>query len=267
MTAPNRSGDAGRRACRVWVRCYAELNDLLPPDRRHVEFPVDLDVGPSVKDLIEGVGVPHTEVDLVLVDGEPVDFSHPVRDGDRVSVYPVFESIDVGPVTRVRPEPLRETRFVLDTHLGRLARYLRLVGFDADYERERSDDELATTSRSEGRILLTCDRGLLKRSAVTHGYLVRERRPRAQLLEVVHRFDLGRRLTPFTRCLACNGLLRDATPSEVATRVPASVRWRYERYRTCPRCGRVYWQGSHHARLARIVDDVRRSAGRPDRPG
>ncbi len=251
--------ERGHRSCRVWVRCYAELNDFLAPDRRSVCFPVELDVGPSLKDLIEGVGVPHTEVDLVLVDGESVDFSRRVGDGDRVSVYPVFRSVDVGTVTRVRPEPLAEIRFVLDTHLGRLARYLRLVGFDTDYENDRSDAELARISKEDRRILLTCDRGLLKRNVVTHGYAVRERRPRAQLLEVAGRFELSGRFAPFTRCLACNGVLEDASLPEVAARVPPSIRERFRRYRRCPRCGGVYWQGSHHARLARLVEEAHRA--------
>lgn len=243
--------------CTVWLRCYGELGDLLPPARRQVTFAIELDVGPSVKDLVEGVGVPHTEVDLILIDGVSVDFAHRVQDGDRVSVYPRFRSIDVGPVTRVRPDPLPTPRFVLDTHLGRLARYLRLVGLDADYDNDRPDDELARIAARDRRILLTCDRGLLKRNEVVHGHLVRERRPRAQLLEILEHFALSEQLAPFTRCLACNGLLRDATPEEVASGAPESVRRRFRRFRACAACGNVYWEGTHHDRLARIVDEAR----------
>lgn len=246
--------------CRAWVRCYAELNDFLPPARRFVEFPVGFDVPASVKDLIEGVGVPHTEVDLVVLGGESVDFSRAVQDRDRVSVYPKFESIDVGAVTRVRPEPLREIRFVLDTHLGGLARYLRLVGFDASYVRNATDAVLAGVSRDEGRILLTRDRGLLKRRHVSHGYVPRAPRPRAQLIEVLRRFDLCGHLAPFTRCLECNALLREASSEEVMEYVPESVRRRHEGFRSCPGCGRVYWEGTHHRRLSRFVDEVRQAA-------
>src|SRR5262249_31383318 len=154
------------RAC---FRFYAELNDFLPPGRRGVTFTYSFEGSPSIKDLIEALGVPHTEVDLILVNGESVDFAYRVREGDRISVYPVFESLDITPLLRVRPRPLRETRFVLDTHLGRLAAYLRLLGFDTLYRNDAGDDELARISSGEGRILLTRDRGLLKRSQVTHG--------------------------------------------------------------------------------------------------
>ena len=248
---------ARRHGARAWVRCYAELNDFLPPGERFADRPVDFDVSPSVKDVIERIGVPHTEVDLVVVGGESVDFAYRVRDGDRISVYPKFETVDVGPIVKVRPEPLRVTRFVVDGHLGRLARSLRLAGFDTDYDARRDDRSLARVSVDEGRILLTRDRGLLKRGEVSHGHVVRASDPRSQLVEVLRRFDLGDRLDPFTRCLACNGVLRDATDAEVAGRVAASVRRRHRSFRACPDCGRVYWEGTHHAHLTRFLEDVR----------
>ena len=249
---------ADRTASRAWVRCYAELNDLLPRDRRFAEIPIDFDVSPSVKDVIERVGVPHTEVDLVVVDGDSVDFGYHVRDGDRISVYPRFEALDIAPIVKVRPEPLPVTRFVLDGHLGRLARYLRLAGFDTELDAHRGDEALARASVDEARILLTRDRELLKRAEIAHGYLVRSLEPQTQLVEVLRRFDLGDRLAPFTRCLACNGVLRDATEQEVAARAPAPVRLRHRHFRVCDECARVYWEGTHHARLARLVEDTRR---------
>src|ERR1019366_5098447 len=148
-------------------RFYAELNDFLLLERRFTEFAYGfLDAAP-VKDRIESFGVPHTEIDLILVNGQSVDFAYRVQDGDRISVYPVFEAFDIAGLTRLRPEPLREPRFVLDTHLGKLAAYLRLTGFDTLYQNCWGDEELARISRDEHRILLTRDVGLLKRSAVT----------------------------------------------------------------------------------------------------
>ena len=144
------------------LRFYAELNDFLPPQDRHGDVERRFNVHPSIKDLIEAAGVPHTEVDLLLVNGTSVDFACPVRDGDRVSVYPIFESIDITAATKVRPEPLRELRFILDVHLGRLARYLRLAGFDAVYRNDLDAAELAGTAAG-GRVLLTRNQGLLKR--------------------------------------------------------------------------------------------------------
>ena len=136
----------------------------------------------SVKDIIESFGVPHTEVDLVLVNSESSDFSHLVRNGDRAAVYPVFESLDITPVLRLRPQPLREPKFVLDVHLGTLAGYLRMLGFDTMYANRASDEELVDVSAQQGRILLTRDRGVLKHSIVTRGYWLRETDSRRQNL-------------------------------------------------------------------------------------
>jgi uncharacterized protein with PIN domain len=165
---------------------------------------------------------------------------------------------------KVRPSPLREVRFVLDTYLGRLARHLRLGGFDVDYVTARDDAQLARVSVEEARILLTRDRGLLKRGELSHGYLVRETAPRAQFVEVLRRFDLSERLMPFTRCLECNGVLRGATVEEIAEHVPPGARSRFQHFRACPDCERVYWEGTHHARLARLVDEARISCMRRD---
>jgi uncharacterized protein with PIN domain len=237
-------------------RFYAELNDFLPPARRYAEFACEfLDIA-TVKDRIESFGVPHTEVDLILVNGEPVDFASRVRDGDRVSVYPVFESFDIAPLARLRPEPLRNPRFVLDTHLGRLAAYLRMMGFDALYQNRCEDGTLAEISRGQRRILLTRDVGLLKRSAVTHGYFVRETDSRRQLEEVTRRFDLTRLAKPFSRCLRCNALLEPVSREEVREGLPPRAAARYEGFQRCPGCRRVYWQGAHYDPMCRLLESA-----------
>lgn len=225
-------------------RFYAELNDFLPPARRFVAFRESFEVSGSVKDMIESLGVPHTEVDLILANGESVDFSYLVRDGDRISVYPVFESIDITPLLRVRPRPLRQIRFVLDVHLGRLANYLRMLGFDTLYRNDYRDEELARVSRDEERILLTRDRHLLKRRAVEHGYCLRETRPRRQLLEVLERFDLLGSVAALTRCLRCNGLLEPAATAP------------HSEFRQCASCGQVYWKGSHYQRMQQFIQSL-----------
>ena len=247
---------------RISLRFYAELNDFLPADRRQVTFARDLKEHASVKDVIEALGVPHTEVDLVLVNGASVDFSYLVRDGDRISVYPVFESIDITPLLQVRPRPLREPRFVLDTHLGKLAAYLRMLGFDTLYRNDYDDRTLAEISSGERRILLTRDRGLLKRSVVTHGYHVRETDPERQLVEVVRRFDLFRAIAPFRRCLRCNGALESIPKEAVADRLAPLTRQYYDEFATCRACGRIYWKGSHHVRMQRLVERVLREGPR-----
>lgn len=247
----------------VTVRCYAELNDFLEPSRRHRASDVECDAGGSVKDLLEGLGVPHTEIDLLLVNGESAGFAHRVEAGDRVSAYPMFEAFDVAPVTRVRPEPLRQVRFVLDGHLGRLARYLRLAGFDVLHAPDPEDHDLAAASARDGRILLTRDQGLLKRRAVTHGSFVRATDPKAQLVEVFSRFQLSRLARPFTRCMRCNGVLSAVEKEEVAGRVPPRSWSGHDRFLECAGCGRVYWEGSHYERLCALLDATRTEAEEP----
>jgi uncharacterized protein with PIN domain len=234
-------------------RFYAELNDFLPPLRRFIEFPSGFPDGATVKDRIESLGVPHTEVDLILVNGQAVDFAYRVHDGDRVSVYPVFEAFDIAGLTRLRPEPLREPRFVLDTHLGKLAAYLRLMGFDTLYRNCWADEQLAQVSRDERRILLTRDVGLLKRGAVTHGHFMRETNARRQLAEAAQRFDLARLAKPFSRCLRCNAQLEPVAKEDVRSQLPARTAAFYEEFRRCPDCLRVYWKGGHYRRMLELV--------------
>lgn len=228
-------------------RFYAELNDFLPASKRQREIEYRFDGAPSIKDAIEAQGVPHPEVDLIVVADASVGFDYHLESGDRVAVYPVFEGLDISPILRLRAHPLRETRFVVDVHLGRLARYLRLLGFDT-----RCGSDLVAIQRDERRIILTRDRDLLKANEVTHGYWVRSVDPDEQLDEVVARFDLAGRLTPFARCLVCNGSIGPADASAVAG-VPPRARRRHDEFFQCADCGRVYWKGTHYDRLVRII--------------
>jgi len=237
-------------------RFYAELNDHLQPRMQYKPVEKQFIVPAPVKDMIESLGVPHTEVDLVLVNGESSDFSRLIRDGDRVAVYPMFESIDITPILRVRPQPLREPKFVLDVHLGRLAAYLRMLGFDTVYANRVSDLELVRISAQERRVLLTRDRGVLKHSAVMHGYWLRETNSRRQAAEVVRRFDLIRSLRLLTRCMVCNELLRDISKAEVGARAPERVLEWCDEFRECPGCRRVYWEGSHYRRMKEWIEEL-----------
>ena len=248
---------------RVTVRFYGSLNDFLAPERRGVELVHTVNGHSSVKDLIESLGPPHPEVDVVLVNGEAVGFSHRVEHGQRLAVYPAFASIDVTPLVRVGPPPLPELRFLLDVGLGRLAGLLRMLGFDTLWRNDYADDELARISHDEQRILLTRDLGVLKRSEVVHGYFPRETDPSRQLVEVVRRFRLTGLMRPFTRCLACNALLSAASPEEVQGRVPERVHATFTRFQRCPECKRVFWAGSHHAHMQSIIDKLRKLEIRP----
>ena len=238
----------------VYIRFYAELGDLLPAYRRGVEFSQDFPAGGAVKDLIEGLGVPHTEVDLVLVDGQSVDFGHRVADGARVSVYPVFEALDISPITHVRSRPLREPRFAADVHLGRLAGFLRLAGFDTLYRSDWADRELVEVARREHRVILTRDRGLLMRVAVTHGYLVRQTASRSQLEEVLERFDLRGLLRPLSRCSVCNEPVDSVEKEQVADRLQGRTARHYNEFWLCTGCGRIYWRGAHWRSLQELLE-------------
>ena len=243
----------------VQLRFYEELNDFLAPALRKVTFAHSFDRRTSVKDMIESFGVPHTEVDIILVNGRSVDFTYIVQDGDRISVYPVFESLDVSPLVRLRPHPLRTPAFVLDTNLGRLARYLRLLGFDCLYRNNYDDGTVANLAATERRILLTRDRALLQRKILTHGYFVREVRPRLQVKEVLARFDLYRLVDPFRRCTRCNGELQAVDKQVIEHRLEPKTRKYFDSFRCCMTCGQIYWQGSHHARSLRLIEELTRT--------
>ena len=236
-------------------RFYEELNDFLPPQNRKKDIPIAFKRRNSVKDMIESLGVPHTEIDLILANEEPVDFSYIVRDRDRISVYPVFEAFDISSLNRLRPAPLRRIRFVLDTHLGKLAKYLRMLGFDTLYDNQFTDRELAgLAATGERRILLTRDVGLLKHKQITHGYFVRETVPRRQLREVLERFDLMGLASTFKRCVNCNGLLVKLEKSEARGRVPPGIYEQLDDFVVCPDCRQVYWKGSHYDRMMKFID-------------
>ena len=240
----------------AYVRFYGELNDHLPSDRRQRTLERTFLVPGTVKDMIESLGVPHTEVELIIVNRESVPFSYLVQDGDRIAVYPMFESFDVAGELRVRPKALREPRFVLDVHLGKLASYLRMLGFDAVYGTCSNDLELIRASCEQRRTLLTRDRGLLKYSAVTHGYLVRENESRRQVAEILKRFHLAGSVQPFTRCMICNGSLVFVSKEQVLDQLPPRAAALFEEFRRCPDCGRIYWKGSHYQRMRRWIDEL-----------
>lgn len=239
-------------------RFYGSLLDLLPDDDpgRTYRF-----CGrPSVKDAIEAQGVPHPEIDLVLVDGTAVDFQHTLLDGARVSVYPYNRQFGTpdGALLPTRPNP---PRFVCDVHLGPLARSLRMLGLDVRYRTDAEDAALARMADREGRILLTRDRELLKRSRVTHGAFVRAEDPNRQFAEIVHRFDLAPHAEPLSRCLSCNVPLASVAPERVADDVPPRVRETFDTFFRCPDCDQVFWNGSHADRMRRRIRSV--LAGKP----
>jgi len=243
-------------------RFYAELNDFLPLDCRQRDVTYSFHVAPSVKDAIESLGIPHVEVDIILVNGTSVGFEHRVAPHDRIAVYPVFESLDVTPLVHLLGRPLRQPAFVADVHLQKLVRLLRLTGFDVSYKNDADDPELVEASLREGRILLTRDRALLRHGRLTHGYWVRSIMPAEQACEVVRRFDLVRQAKPFSRCTSCNGVLRRVDKAAVFERIPPKTAAWLDEYFECADCEKLYWRGTHHARLETMIDRILQEAAR-----
>ena len=241
----------------AFFRFYAELNDFLASDRRGKEFPYTFWGSPAIKDAVEALGVPHPEVDLILVNGHSVDFAYRLKDGDRISVYPVFELLDIADVTRLRPKPLRQPRFIADVNLGKLARKLRLFGFDTLYRNDYADAEIIRIATQEQRIILTRDVELLKNHRVTHGYWLRSTKPYIQIREVIEKFDLYNLFNTFSRCMDCNGLLEQVTKKEIEHLLKPQTLSHFEHFYRCRDCRKIYWQGSHYQRMLTFISDLR----------
>jgi uncharacterized protein with PIN domain len=195
-------------------------------------------------------------VELIIANGNSVDFSYLVHDGDRFAVYPVFEAFDVRPLLRLRPEPLRRLRFVADSHLGGLARMLRMLGFDTLYSNAYHDAEVRRVASAEHRIVLTRDRDLLKCADVTHGCFVHARKPEEQIKEIVRRLQLEQDVRPFSLCLNCNVPLEAVPKAQIVERLPPNAARLYERFSLCRRCEGVFWEGSHWKRMSAVLAQI-----------
>ncbi len=241
---------------RVTLRFYGDLNDLLfggytgPIVQRKLPGPT------SVKDLIEGCGVPHTEVDLILADDHPVDFSHLIREDQSISAYPFFNYLDIPASKRLQKPTLPHNRFLVDTNLGKLARYLRMAGFDTAYIREQADEEIISQMLGEQRALLSRDHKLLMHTVVEYGYLPRSDDPAEQFREVCRRYNLFNDIHPFSRCPNCNGLLQSVPKEEIVDQLEPLTKKHFEDFSQCPNCGQIYWAGSHRRRLDTKVKEI-----------
>ncbi len=262
---PRRSGQSRRSfEHAAEFRFYEELNDFLRPEQRKQTVVYRFDGHPGIKDPIEAMGVPHPEVDLIVVNGESVGFDYGLRPGDRVAVYPVFESFDITPVVKLREAPLRKTAFVVDVNLGRLARKLRLLGFDTLYSNAYADEEIVGIAAEQRRIVLTRDRRLLHAKVVTHGYWVRSVRVGEQVAEVVRRFDLAGQVKPFSRCAECNGEIEPVAKEEVADRLEPKTKLYYDRFYRCRSCGKIYWEGTHVGKIRQRLGSLLSWKGNDD---
>jgi uncharacterized protein len=242
---------------KIYFRFYEELNDFLPKEKQKVKFAHTFIDRASVKDAIESLGVPHTEVDLILVNGNSVGFDYLINDGDDISVYPVFESLDITDVQHLRPKPLREPKFIADVHLGKLTRYLRMMGFDILYKNDFDDDEIVNFSLTEKRTILTRDRGILKRSEVTHGCWIRSTKVKEQVTEVIKRFYLKNIIREFSRCIECNSILITISKNEIINELPPKVSRSQVYFSRCPSCKKLFWKGTHHQKMLSFIRSVK----------
>jgi uncharacterized protein len=234
-------------------RFDAALDDFLAPDRRGREFSVACARAATTKHMIEALGIPHTEVEAILVNDAHADFDRILAEGDRVAVLASQPRVAGTRSCRLRgplPDP---PRFVADAHLGGLARLMRMAGFDTLYDNGYRDERIEAIAVGEGRIVLSRDRELLKRQAIVHGCFPHALASEQQFREVCARLGLARRTRPFSRCLVCNAPLRAVEKAQVLESLPPSVRACQQRFSTCETCGRIYWEGSHWQRMQGVL--------------
>lgn len=229
-------------------RFYDELNDFLPLDKKKVAFLHFFDGTPSLKDSIEAIGVPHVEVKSIQINGKPADLSYRLKNNDVVSVYPVL-----------RQKEGKEIKFILDVHLGKLAKYLRMCGFDTLYQNDYDDKKIIEISLQENRIILTRDIGILKMKSVSQGYFIRDQNSQAQLTEVLNHFNLYHVINPFSRCIKCNGKLERIEKEKIVEQLQPLTKKYFNTFFRCTHCQSIFWEGSHFDRMSNFINTVKNS--------
>ncbi len=237
-------------------RFYEELNDYLPETKKKTYFNYIFKGNPTIKEVIENIGIPPVEADLILVNGKSVSYDYYIQNGDAVSVYPVFESIDISSVSKLREKPLRDTKFILDVHLGKLAKYLRMFGFDTVYKNYYKDIGIIKIAEKQKRIILSRDKKILNNKLITHRYLIKSEYPKEQIKEVIFNFDLYKKIKPFTRCLLCNGLIKKVSKQSIIDKLEPKTRNSFDDFYQCAFCKKVYWKGSHYERMMNFIKSI-----------
>jgi uncharacterized protein len=242
----------------VRLRFHGDLNVFLGSKAGDELIERTLAEKTSIKDVIESCGVPHPEIDLILVDEQTVGLDRTLANDAKVEVFPVQNRDTVHRDKGLQAVDI--TRFVADGHLGGLTRNLRLLGFDVTYDQNADDRQLLDLMARENRALLTRDRRLLMHAIVQHGYYPRSQNADEQTIEVVRRFDLWESITPFTRCLRCNALLEQAAKADIIDKLEPLTKIYYNQFRRCPGCKQIYWPGSHFPKLQKRIEEIRSRA-------
>jgi uncharacterized protein with PIN domain len=240
----------------VIFRFYEELNDFLPENRRKTDFEAPLKGTRSIKDMIESLGVPHTEVDLILVNNRSVDFRYILQDRDRVSVYPVFELLNITGITRLRNIPLRRNRFIADINIGNIVKYMRVLGLDVYHDSFLSNRDIIEISNNKKRIILTQNKKLLKFKDVSHGMFIRPGTTIEQIRRIIEYLDIKNDIKPFSRCLRCNTQLSTVQKNKILGRIPPKTKECCHEYGQCPSCDKIYWKGTHFMKMEKVVRQI-----------
>jgi uncharacterized protein with PIN domain len=233
-----------------------EYDNFLPPDKRGVEFSYPFNGNPTLKHLVEALRIPHTEIGPIVVNENPGRLTDKAQNGDVIRVYSMHHTAFMDGSEAFSALSGCQPRFILDNHLGRLATYLRMLGFDTLYRNDYQDDELAELAFQEQRILLTRDRGLLMRRIIESGYYVRSMLYEKQVVEVLKRYSIYDQIRPFQRCLRCNEPLVPVDKANIQERLEPLTKQYYDEFHLCPRCDRIYWKGSHYERMQNIINGL-----------
>lgn len=241
---------------RVRFRFYEELNDYLPEELRKGWIESSAEPGTSVGEKIASFGIPLEEIDLVLVNQQSESFEYILQEEDRISVYPVFESFDISQVSKLRDKPLRELSFICDVHLGRLSKYLRMLGFDTSYLNNYTPQQIIEISNLENRVILSKNIQLTRHKEVTHAYWVRSAEPKEQLKDLIYGLNILKLAQPLTRCLNCNSKLEIIKKEDIINRLEERTAKYYTEFFRCPLCDQIYWKGSHYESMLEFIHQI-----------
>ena len=237
----------------VYFRFYEELNDYLPEKKHKVWFEYSFLGAIFIKDAIESMSVPLNEIDLILVNQQSKGFEYVLQDGDRISVYPVFELFDLTGFSRVRGKPLRNPTFICDVHLGRLCKYLRMLGLDTIYSNRYSPEEIVEISEIEKRIILSRSRKLISQKEVARAYWIRSSDPLEQVKDLILKLDLSTHINPLIRCMNCNNKLVPVEKNEILHLLHDRTAKYFGEFFNCPTCNQIYWKGSHFENMLNFI--------------
>lgn len=238
---------------KVYFRFYEELNDHFPEEMRQTWFEYPLNDRISIRQAISSLGVSPAEVDLILVNQISKGFDYLLQDGDRISVYPVFELFDISGISELRDKPLREIRFICDVHLGKLSRYMRMFGFDTLYSNRYTNEQIIRIATEERRIILSRNYRLVRDKRVTHSYWIRSSVPLEQIRDLVDKLDLSKSINPLTRCMECNGVLLPVDKRQILPRLEPHTANYFDEFFRCDTCDRIYWKGSHFENMINFI--------------